>query len=437
MVKSKRFAGYAVALNIMGIVFMFLYSGLQNDQISIIQAFSAWSATDTQVPMTVGGLVCIVLTFVFGTCFLKFGVRKTLIPCIIIAALGCLGIAAANGLATVSGLETSSAAPGDPAVVGNFALFWVSLFIVRCFCMCLQLAGFMLVANWFIRYRGRVMGIITVGSPLFSVVGTAGMTSLITNRFGGDYRPFYIGIAVLLVVVAVLTGLLLRDKPEDAGLWPDGADSRPKSESEDDVHLSVGDVLRQGKAWKLIVSFGIFQSVIQACMGSMAVWYMSLGGLEVWLSATKWLAMGSILGIPMSYIFGILDDKIGSVKTSMILGATELIPVIALMLQPQGGSVPLMILWGFGVACMTGGVPTMHPCITAYCYGRKEYQAANRVIMSIQLIPFAFAALYTTYMITSGRGMLGYGSLIVLIIIGIAVTATLLKLPDSNAADRY
>ena len=321
--------------------------------------------------------------------------------------------------------------------MGNFALFWVSLFIVRCFCMCLQLAGFMLVANWFIRYRGRVMGIITVGSPLFSVVGTAGMTSLITNRFGGDYRPFYIGIAVLLVVVAILTGVLLRDKPEDAGLWPDGSDSRPKSESEDDVHLTVSDVLRQGKAWKLIVSFGIFQSVIQACMGSMAVWYMSLGGLEVWLSATKWLAMGSILGIPMSYIFGILDDKIGSVKTSMILGATELIPVIALMLQPQGGNVPLMILWGFGVACMTGGVPTMHPCITAYCYGRKEYQSANRVIMSIQLIPFAFAALYTTYMITSGKGMLGYGSLIVLIIIGIAVTASLLKLPDSNAADRY
>lgn len=437
MLKNKKFAGYAIALNIMGVVFMFLYSGLQNDQISIIQAFSAWNATDTQVPMTVGGLVCIILTFVFGTCFLKFGVRKTLIPCIIIAALGCLGIAAANGLATVSGLATGSAAPGDPAVMGNFALFWVSLFIVRCFCMCLQLAGFMLVANWFIRYRGRVMGIITVGSPLFSVVGTAGMTSLITNHFGGDYRPFYIGIAVLLVVVAILTGVLLRDKPEDAGLWPDGSDSRPKSESEDDVHLTVSDVLRQGKAWKLIVSFGIFQSVIQACMGSMAVWYMSLGGLEVWLSATKWLAMGSILGIPMSYIFGILDDKIGSVKTSMILGATELIPVIALMLQPQGGNVPLMILWGFGVACMTGGVPTMHPCITAYCYGRKEYQSANRVIMSIQLIPFAFAALYTTYMITSGKGMLGYGSLIVLIIIGIAVTASLLKLPDSNAADRY
>ncbi|MEI3317775.1 hypothetical protein [Eubacterium ramulus] len=55
-------------------------------------------------------------------------------------------------------------------------------------------------------------------------------------------------------------------------------------------------------------------------------------------------------------------------------------------------STGLMIGWGFGVACMTGGVPTMHPCIMAFAYGRKEYQAANRIIMAIQLIPSAVAA---------------------------------------------
>ncbi len=37
--KSHRFAGYGVLLAILGIVFMFFYSGLQNDQINIIQGF--------------------------------------------------------------------------------------------------------------------------------------------------------------------------------------------------------------------------------------------------------------------------------------------------------------------------------------------------------------------------------------------------------------
>ena len=39
MLRNKKFAKYAVAFNILGIVFNFMYSGLQNDHINIIQGF--------------------------------------------------------------------------------------------------------------------------------------------------------------------------------------------------------------------------------------------------------------------------------------------------------------------------------------------------------------------------------------------------------------
>lgn len=427
MFRDKKFGMYAIAFMILGVVFMFMYSGLQNDQINIINSFTAWDANSTQSVMMWGNYACILLTFVYGTCYIKFGVRKTMIPLMIISALGCLGIAAADGLKATGGQ-------------GNWVLFWISLFAVRCACMSFQMGGFMLCANWFLRYRGRVMGIITLGSPLFSVVGTSGMTTLIAKNFGGDYRPFYIGIAVIIVVIAILTGLLLRDYPEDAGLHPDGAEIAPKSEEGDEVNLTVGQVLKMGKAWQLIISFGAFQFIINACMGSMATRFIVLGSapgdISVWLTAVKWLAMGAIIGIPMSYVFGLLDDKIGSVKTSIILGLTEFLPIFGLMLQPQGGSVPLMVMWGFGVACMTGGVPTMHPCITAYCFGRREYQSANRIIMAIQLIPSAFAAMMMTQLITSGKATQAYVILAVVCAIGIITMFTMLKMKDANAADR-
>ncbi len=430
MSKNKKFLGNAILLCVLGVVFMFLYSGLQNDQIGIIQAFiteegGGWSANATQLPMTVGNFICIVLTFVYGTLFVKYGVKKPLIVVMVITALAVLGMVAANGLDCNGG-----------AASGNYVLFFITLFIVRCGCMILQMAGFMLVANWFIRLRGQIMGIVTVGSPLFSVIGTAGMTSLIKNQFGGDYRPFYIGVAVLIVVVLLVVAFGIKDTPEEAGLYPDGADHAPASEHGDEVHLTVGQVLKEKKAWQLIVSYGAFTFIINACMGSMAIRYITLGGLEVWLGATKYLAIGAILGIPMSYIFGLLDDKLGSVKASMVLGICELIPVICLMLQPMGGSVPLMVGWGFGVACMTGGVPTLHPCITAYVYGRREYQSANRIIMAIQLIPSAVAAMMMTMLITSGNAMIGYGILIAIVVIGLIATATMLKIEDANAADR-
>ncbi len=428
--KSRKFLGYAVLLCILGVVLMFLYSGLQNDQINIIQAFiteagGGWSATQTQMPMTVGNFICIILTFVYGTLFIKFGVKKPLMIVLIITAIGVLGIVAANGLDVNGG-----------AASGNYPLFFVSLFVVRCGCMINQMAGFMLVANWFIRYRGQIMGIVTVGSPLFSVVGTSVMTNLISSKMGSDYRPFYVGIAVIIVVICIVVGVGIKDTPEEAGLYPDGADHAPKSEASDEIQLTVGQVLKQGKAWQLIISYGAFQFVINACMGSMAVYYQSLGGIDVWLTATKWLAMGAILGIPMSYVFGIIDDKVGSVIASIVLGLTELIPVFCLMLQPEGGSVGLMIGWGFGVACMTGGVPTMHPCITSYAYGRREYQSANRIIMAIQLVPSAVAAMMMVSLISMGKGKLAYGILVAVIIVGLIATFTMLKLKDANAADR-
>ncbi|MFR5117198.1 MAG: hypothetical protein ACLTDV_09360 [Eubacterium sp.] len=85
MAKNKKFLGYAVLLCILGIVFMFLYSGLQNDQINIIQAFitekgGGWKASSTQLPMTVGNFVCIIwlCIFIYGTLFIKLGVKKPL-----------------------------------------------------------------------------------------------------------------------------------------------------------------------------------------------------------------------------------------------------------------------------------------------------------------------------------------------------------------------
>lgn len=430
MAKNSKFFGRAVLLCILGVIFMFIFSGLQSDQINIIQAFvtpegGGWTPVQLQLPMTVGNFVCIILTFVYGSLFIKFGVKKPLIVVMLITAAGVIGIALANGLDCNGGMAS-----------GNFTLYCISMFIVRCGCMILQMAGFQLVANWFIRYRGQVMGIVTMGSPLFSVIGTSVMTTFIAKNLGGDYRPFYVGIALIIVVICIIIALGIKDTPEEAGLYPDGADMPPKSEGSEEVHLSVGEVLSQKKAWQLIISFGAFQFIIAACMGSMAIRYISLGGPQVWLNAVKYLAMGAILGIPMSYVFGFLDDKFGSVKASIILGLTELIPVIALMAQPMGGNTTMMLIWGFGVACMTGGVPTLHPCITSFAYGRKEYQSANRIIMAIQLIPYSFAAMMMTVLIQNGKATLAYIILIVVIVIGIAATASMLNMEDANASDR-
>ena len=134
--------------------------------------------------------------------------------------------------------------------------------------------------------------------------------------------------------------------------------------------------------------------------------------------------------------------KLGTPIASLVLGVTELFPVIGLMSQAKAvaetGScnVPMLVLWGFGVACMTGGVPTMHPASVSFMFGRREYQSANRVIMAIQLIPSAVAAMMMTILMQNGQGTLAYGILIAVVIFGIITTLPMLKMKDANAEDR-
>jgi len=298
------------------------------------------------------------------------------------------------------------------------------------------------------------------------VIGTSLMNTIVGKNLGGDYRPFYIGLCVVLVIIAILDFFLLRDYPEDVGLYPDGADAPPKSEAEEEVKLTIGQVLSQKKSWIMIVNYGVFQFIINACMASMVAWFVHLtltysdviaagplaeafvqfGPMTLFLGqAAKWLSVGAILGIPMSFIFGVIDDKLGTPIASLILGITEFLPVIGLMSQKNAVattgqcSVPLLVLWGFGVACMTGGVPTMHPASISFAFGRREYQSANRIIMAIQLIPCAVAANIMDALIGNPGNpsdMTAWIMCLVVIAIGILFTIPMFKMKDANAADR-
>ena len=98
------------------------------------------------------------------------------------------------------------------------------------------------------------------------------------------------------------------------------------------------------ESWKLIVSYGILQFVIVAMMAYMAVRYITLGTPEdvpnLFVSkALLWLSVGAAAGIPMSYVLGYIDDKVGSIKASLILIILYFFAVVPLAIMPVGGSV--------------------------------------------------------------------------------------------------
>lgn len=422
MFKNKKFAGYSVVFMILGVLFMFFYSGLQNDHLNVLTPYLSekygWTNMQITNPVTWAGIAVIFAYLICGAAFVKIGVKKILVPCLIVLGLATIGIALA----------------GD-----NYGLYAVSLFLVRLLVVPLQMGAFMLCANWFIRYRGRVMGIITAGSPLFSVIGITVLT-LLANSVG--IKQGYIVLGIIILAMTVITIFFIKDYPEDAGLFPDGAETAPKSEADVDLkEITVKKLLSESRAWQLIISYGILQFVIMCMMSFMAVRYNSLTpeghqGPPLFVQALPYLSAGAIAGIPMSFVLGWIDDKLGSIKASLVLNLLFFIAVIPLAIMPVGGNKVLMIVWAFGVACMTGGVPTMHPCVTSYVYGRQLYQSANKWIMTIHAIPMAFSVAFMASMNDAGKLTMAYYILIGLLIVSFITILTMLKIPDANAADR-
>ena len=432
ILKNSKFSAYAVMLCFLGILYMFLSSGLLNAQYDILRAFlteagGGWHGLRLRLPILLGDLLGAAVLCLFGRACLARGIRRAMVPFLMACALGCVALAGANGLDVYGG-----------ASAGNYGLFVLAILLIRGTALCLPTAGFLLASQWCVRCRGRIMGIISMGCPLFLLIGSRGMIPFIAAELEADYRSYYLTAAAAILVLAVMTRAFLQDAPEEAELFPDGADHAPRSEEddEDEPPLTPRQVLSLGRTWLLVAAFGAFQFVFTAAMYSAAARYVSLGGEALWSAAARWLTLGALLGIPMSYLFGLLDDKRGTVIASLLLGLTELITVLALWRMPPEGSIPLEVLWAFGVACMIGGVPVLRHAAIAFAFGRREYPAASPIILAIQAIPSAFAAWMMDHFLAAGRAGAAYRWLIAVIILGLIASLLLRSIRDINADDR-
>jgi MFS family permease len=221
--------------------------------------------------------------------------------------------------------------------------------------------------NWFIRRRGLAMGI------AFAGVGIGSVTLLPWVQYAIEqtgWRSACTAMGFMVLVLLAPLNLLLRKRPEDVGLKPDGGshlDARAKAVS------NIVD-----PAWAAI------DWTLTRAMRTARFWWIALGyfgGLYVWYAVqvhqTKYLldigfspnvsvwALGvvSLLGIPGQIVLGHLSDRIGreAIWAIACLGfAICLAALIALKFEPTIWLVYLMVLTqgalGYGLTSVMGAI---------------------------------------------------------------------------------
>lgn len=392
---SKEFKKYAIGIIVLGCLAMYFSCCLASDALNIIQpAFTekmGWSYSSISMPFTIANYILIVLSFGFSTYILKNGTRKFAVASFGALAVGTFLIGSAFSMSE-----------------NEYWLFLIGAIITKFSAQMVQMVCFQLCANWFESTRGRILGIVTIASPLNSATS---ITLLTIGKGVIGLTACYMIITAILVVSVVLAIKFAVSTPEEVGLTVDGIpvegneNVRVKRDKIYHSKWKIRDLLKLRETWALAIGFGIFNGTIGPIMGFFLV-RMAEVGVET-SSALTIISTASIIGIFLSYIFGWLDDKLGTMIASRILGITF---VLACLCFYFASADTMILIWIGSVmmASIVGGTPNLHPSSIIYVFGPQEYQAANRVL-SIIIGVFASFGIQLMSILLDKTGSLSVG----------------------------
>lgn len=258
----------------------------------------------------------------------------------------------------------------------GYYLIWIAIGVVMA--AVLYEPTFHMVANWFRRLRGRALTVLTVIAGLASVIYIP-LASWLVDAFG--WREALLILAAILALGTIpIHALMLRRRPDDLGLEPDGgpgeprgAETRPAFDGE--RSLTRQEAFRHPGFWWLGASFFL------ATLGTMAVivhlipYLMSVGYSRSFAAGAAG-AVG-LLAMPGRMIFtplgGIIDRRY---VTALIFGLQALAIVWLLADQSRLGVIIFVILFGAGF----GAITPARAALVAEGYGPAHYGSINGVI---------------------------------------------------------
>ena len=253
-----------------------------------------------------------------------------------------------------------------------------------------NLAWHRTIMNWFDHWRGRAIALGVLGASLAGVVMPPLVTTLVADI---GWRATYVVFAVIVVVVlAPLVILFLRDRPEEIGEVRDGhayVAAHPEEMVdivEDRAVLSAQQMRRMPAFWSIGMMFGamtcVFSAVMLHLFGHLSDLGMSSGRAATVLS---FLAAFAALGKP---VIGWMSDRWGSRVTiwmAMILQALSLL--VFSVAESFSASMVAAAIYGLGLS----GMSPLRTFAISVSMGSASFGAANGLLRLVEL-PFVLCA---------------------------------------------
>ncbi|SFD69151.1 Sugar phosphate permease [Lentibacillus persicus] len=273
------------------------------------------------------------------------------------------------------------------SMVSNMFMLAIGFFFVRLLGQgTMSLIPNTLVAQWFVKKRGRAFSFMTIGSfisaMLFPIINT-----WLIQTWDWQMAWRFWGVALLIVFVPfALFGV--RNKPEEMGLEPDGTKT-PKNEAlvdttdlpESEEDWTLKEAMRTWAFWGILISVGI-PAMVNTGITFHIISIFDTNGLSPGVAAMV-LSLMAFVGMPMSFVSGFITEK---VPTNYLLASVFLIEIIFLLLllitDNMLMAVVFGVIWGAANGLERIGMNVIWPDF----FGRKYVGSINGVGMTMVVI---------------------------------------------------
>lgn len=290
------------------------------------------------------------------------------------------------------------------------------------------------LSNWFVRRRGIAIGVAAMGVSVAALV-TPTITTALIDAYGWRASWMILGVTIPLAIVP-MSLLVLRRRPEDHGLEPDGGGparpvsaSRAASMAMQGVAWTRREAMRTRSLWMLIAAFSLGSMGLSALFLHM-IPYLSDSGLSAGQAASIFGMVG-LAGLVSKPLWGLALDRYNTSHCAAFefllmgagLGAVTLVHDVLLLHAA-------VFLLGLGI----GGVSTVQEVVWADYFGRTTIGMIRGLSRPFTVLASAGGPVFAALAYDSrGSYELAFG---VFIVTYVAAAAVILVTPYPTAPPR-
>lgn len=245
------------------------------------------------------------------------------------------------------------------------------------------------VNQWWVRRRGMAMGITGLVTSLLGLGGFPSLINWLIPMFGWRTTYMILGLG-LIAILAPLGGLLLRNKPEEYGVQPDGGVLLVQTNKDTVLPLSeenwtLSEARRTPAFWIIIASIGSIGALSTGLFFHMIDIFKE-NGLSDTVAASVFVPISVTMAL-VNLGGGFLVDRI---PVRFIMSAALIGQTVVLIMAQSLQTVVLAFAYGIILGIMLGLMRTGSSVVWANYFGRQHLGTITGTASTIMIAASAF-----------------------------------------------